>query len=106
MSGDKIANEAHLMEQLVVTKSMRKMVHVLKKHEGHASQMITEALNANSVGNNVYHTQSIDRNHCMNFGEENGKKCFSQIVSAMINHINKSINIQYVGHRCSQQGYQ
>jgi hypothetical protein len=93
---DKVENESQLMEQLFVTRKMRdEYVQILKKHEGHASRVIGDAMNANGVDENVYHKRSIDGNKCMKFGE-NGSKIVDQVDEEMKKHIKDEKNVQYL----------
>ena len=69
--GGRVETEAHLMEQLFITRKMQEeMTTLLKKHEGHASRVIRDAMNDNGVDENVYQKKSIDGNYCIKFGDK------------------------------------
>ena len=61
LSEEKVENECHLMEQLFITRKMKEQfANIWKKHEGHASRIIANAMSANGVDMNVYHKRPID----------------------------------------------
>ena len=96
LSDEKVENECHLMEQLFITRKMKdQFANILKKHEGHASRIIANAMSANGVDENVYHKRSIDGNHCMKYGE-NGTKIVDQVTGEMRKVIKDDNNINYL----------
>ena len=96
LSDEKVENECHLMEQLFTTRKMKdQFANILKKHEGHASRVIANAMSAHGVDENVYHSRSIDGNHCMKFGE-NGTKIVAQVTGEMRKVIKDENNIKYL----------
>ena len=84
------------MEQLFITRKMQdEMKTVLKKHEGHASRIIGDAMNDHGVDENVYHKKSIDGNHCMKLGEK-GTEIVDQVTKGMREVIKDEKNIEYL----------
>jgi len=84
------------MEQLFITRKMQdEMTTVLKKHEGHASRVIGDAMNDHGVDENVYHKKSIDGNHCLAFGDK-GTEIVDQITKEMREVIKDEKNIEYL----------
>mmetsp|Transcript_41414 Transcript_41414/g.86931 ORF Transcript_41414/g.86931 Transcript_41414/m.86931 type:complete len:355 (-) Transcript_41414:50-1114(-) len=80
---EQVENECQLMEQLFVTRKMREeLLTVLKKHEGHSSRVIANAMSNHGVDENVYHKRSIDGNHCMILGMK-GEKIVDEISTEM-----------------------
>ena len=93
---DEVENESQLIEQLfVIRKTRDKYVQMLKKHKGHASRVIGDAVNANGVDENFYNKRSIDGKKCMKFGE-NGTKIVDQVDEKMKKHIKDVKNVQYL----------
>ena len=96
MSEAKLENDCQLMEQLHVAKRTRtELTNILKKHEGHASRVIGNALNRNGVDENVYHKRSIDGNHCMKLAEK-GDAIVSDITKGMKKVIKHETHVEYL----------
>lgn len=58
------------MEQLIVAKETKAEIgSALKKHEGHATRVILDALKKHGIDRQVYFSGCIVGNHCMKFGE-------------------------------------
>ena len=68
---------------------------ILKKYEGHASRVIGDVMSANGVDDNVYQKTSINRNKCMEFGE-NGSKIIDHVDKEMKNHVKNANTIAYL----------
>jgi hypothetical protein len=93
---EKLENDCQSMEILHVAKRTHtELTNILKKHEGHASRVIGNALNLFGVDENVYHKRSIDGNHCIKLAE-NGDAIVSKITTEMKKIIKHEAHVEYL----------
>jgi len=91
-----VDNECQAMESLFITRKMKEEhLTILKKHEGHASRVISNVMGDHGVDENVYHKRSIDGNHCLNFGK-NGQKIIADVAEEMRKVIKDKKNLEYL----------
>ena len=97
MTKEEEEQAAHRLEQLFIVKDMiEDFENILKKHDaGHASRVIISSMINNGVDKNVYHSGSIDGNHCMKFGER-GSNIIDGIEKEMKKVISSRTNLGYL----------
>ncbi len=89
-------DECYHLEQIFITQEHKKeLLTILEKHSGHSSRIAINAMSKNGVNENMYHSGSIDGNHCVKYGK-NGDAIVGAITAEMKKVITSEVNRSYL----------
>ena len=96
LSDEEKEAQSHLLEQLFDCRTMKEdFESILKKHDGHASRVLTNVMQNHGVDEQIYHEGAVIGNQCMTFARE-GKEIVSDVNEEMKQIINTPLHVQYL----------